>query len=256
MRRWNPLCFSLGFWVAALIFSTAACASHTPRDPWRQPFASDNIWNLPVATGAAYEQAHFQPALILPEVEYFVRTDGSIPMRPVYEPGSPYRATGTKLSWLKQMRVPDGFLVADITLRPYSTPNNCTSLVHFPSGNIVQLEPTTRVQPQGPIWGFPLIGENIYGQGEKGSHYGSGLVRRDGSSRRRLQNDSPGRSAEIAHRLRGDHQHRSGGKERARRSPRSPSAGTAAGVGQVNFFGGNRQTCCGQDHTCITVKAD
>ena len=136
-----------------------------------------------MATGAIYAPANFLPLHVGPEVEFLARTDDNTPMRPVYFPGSPYRATGTKLSWLKETRVPDGFLVGDITLQPYSTPNNCSALIHFPSGDIVQLEPTTRLQPTGPIWGFPLIGENIYGEGEKGSHYGAGLSALGGSIR-------------------------------------------------------------------------
>ena len=175
--------------LGLVLSSIITMADEAPRDPWRQPFASNSIWNLPVPSGALYAPAHFAPAPVLPETEYFVRTDDATPMRPVYFPGSPFRATGTQLSWLKEMRVPDGFTVADISLNPYRTPNACSAFVHFPSGDIVQLQPTTRLQPQGPIWGFPKIGENISRQGETGSHYGSGLSTFGGSIRARELTD-------------------------------------------------------------------
>ncbi len=171
-------------------------AKEAPRDPWQQPFASDSIWNLPVASGASYAPAHFAAAPVSPEIEYFVRTEDATPLRPVYFPGSPFRATGAQLSWLKEMRVPDGFTVADISLHPYRTPNTCSAFVHFPSGDIVQLQPTTRLQSQGPIWGFPQTGENIRGQGERGTHYGSGLSAFGGSIRAgELTGDRPVRHA-------------------------------------------------------------
>ena len=174
-------------WLSVLMLGTALLhvfAAEPPRDPWLQPFASDSIWNLPIGTGATYARAHFAPANVNPEPEYLIRIDDSTPMCPLYYPGSPFRANGKQLSWLRQMRVPDDFLVPDITLKPYSTPNDCAAIVHFPSGDIVQLQPTTRLQPGGPIWGFPQTGENLSGQGEKGTHYGSGLSAIGGSIRK------------------------------------------------------------------------
>ena len=196
MTRFGPLYSVLLSILGLALSNLITMADEAPRDPWRQPFASDSIWNLPVASGAAYAPAHFAPAPVSPETEYFVRTDDATPMRPVYFPGSPFRATGTQLSWLKEMRVPDEFTVADISLHPYLTPNACSAFVHFPSGDIVQLQPTTRLQSQGPIWGFPKTGENIRGQGEQGSHYGSGLSTFGGSIRAgELTGDGPIRHA-------------------------------------------------------------
>jgi hypothetical protein len=190
MGHVTRLCCALTLGTAA--FGVSQTAVQAQRNAWSWPFAWDSIWNMPIHTSANYGWAGFQnePNGVNIELEYIVYTDASTPMRTVYYPfertngtwGS-YRADGNKVAWLSQTRVPNWFYVPDITYNPYSTPNACTAFVYGPNGDLTQFQPTTRLSSTGPIWGYPHTGQNIYGQGEKGTHYGSGLSTMGGSIR-------------------------------------------------------------------------
>lgn len=172
-----------------ILVLTCSASAFAQRTAWQWPFASDSIWNLPLGTGSTYDWIGFaSERTVNADKEYIVYTDAATPVRTVYFPysgvaGDPYRAHGTTVSWLGSMRVPSWLIVPDITLDPYSTPNDCAAFVHGPTGALTQLQPTTRLQSTGPIWGYPMTGESIYGQGERGAHYGSGLSVLGGSIR-------------------------------------------------------------------------
>lgn len=152
------------------------------RDPWLQPFDSKSIWNLPIGSGARYE------AIDLPRPEYagvdherFFRLKPSDPVREIREPSAwDKRWPGGKV--LGTMPVPDDLVIPDA--KPPSTPNECSAFLMPDGRTLIQLEPTCRVERGGPIVGYPRIGEDLYGMGLYGTHWGSGLSAIGGSIRK------------------------------------------------------------------------
>lgn len=175
--------------LAVATMCAAFCApslAQTTRDPWLWPFSSDSIWNTPIGAGANYQPANLgDESYSGPDIEHLVKTTSGTPWRTVYYPGPNIdRDSGTTVSWLGSMRVPDGLIIADSTTSPYSTPNACSAFLEDNGRWLVQLQPTTRTSNTGPIWGYPKTGENIYQGGTYGTHYGSGLSSIGGTIRK------------------------------------------------------------------------
>jgi len=88
------------------------------------------------------------------------------------------------------MQVPDSFTVPDVDLGTfsYSTPNDASTFLQPDGETLIQLQPTTRITPGGPIWGYPQTGwqagNGLHGDGTYGTHYGSGLSAIGGSIRK------------------------------------------------------------------------
>jgi hypothetical protein len=172
--------------TALLAAPAPSWAQGAPRDPWLRPFDSDSIWNRPIGQGAVYVDAGIGDAGFTSfDVEYLVKVAATDPFRTVYYPGSwTDRDSGTTVSWLGSMRVPDAFVVADATTNPYSTPNNASAFLQPNGHSLTQLEPVTRPTPGGPIWGYPNTGADLFQDGTYGVHFGSGLSAIGGSIRR------------------------------------------------------------------------
>ncbi|CAN5528522.1 hypothetical protein BH11ARM1_BH11ARM1_13890 [soil metagenome] len=151
------------------------------RDPWLWPFDSKSIWNVPIGDGARYESIKLpRPSYCGVDEERFVRLASNDPVREIREP----------LDWAKrwpggrkigEMPVPDDLIIPDAS--PPSTPNACTTFLMPDGHTLIQLEPTCRVEPKGPIVGYPRRGEDLYGMGIYGTHWGSGLSSIGGSIR-------------------------------------------------------------------------
>jgi hypothetical protein len=170
------------------------------RDKWLWPFASTSIWNMPIGSGAVYVPANIQKAAYAAaDREYFYKLKASDPLRPVYSPGNfgPGRCTGTQFMHIS-LPIPDKLVVPDATSNPYSTPNNASAFLMPDGKTIEQFEPLARCQAGGPVYGWrnPWGGVDIYGDGIKGGHLGSGLSSIGGSIRRgELTNNQPIRHA-------------------------------------------------------------
>jgi hypothetical protein len=172
----------------------------TTRDKWLWPFASTSIWNMPIGAGAIYVPANFQRAYFFGADEgLFFKLKAGDPLRPVYSPGNwgPGRCTGTQ-SMKVSLPIPDDLIVPDATKDPYYTPNNVSAFL-MPDGKTVeQFEPLARCKTGGSVYGWrhPWGGVDIYGDGIKGTHFGSGLSAIGGSIRKgELTNDQPIRHA-------------------------------------------------------------
>ena len=152
------------------------------RDPWLWPFDARSVWNVPIGDGARYESVSLpKPGFCGVDHERFYRLKASDPIREIREPSDwGKRWPGGKA--LASMPVPDGLLVPDA--KPPSTPNECAAFLMPDGRTLVQLEPTCRVEPSGPIVGYPRFGEDLYGIGIYGTHWGSGLSALGGSVRR------------------------------------------------------------------------
>jgi len=166
-------------------------AQQTTRDPWIWPFRSDSIWNTPIGQGATYVAADINNGWNTSiDHEWFVKTTATDPFRTLYFPGpNTDRDAGTTVSWLGSIRLPDSFVVPDSY--PGYTPNDCSTILQPDGHRIYQLQPTTRPTIGGPVWGYPQTdwGQypsegDLYGQGERGTHYGSGLSSIGGSIRK------------------------------------------------------------------------
>jgi hypothetical protein len=170
------------------------------RDKWLWPFASTSIWNMPIGSGAVYTPANIQKAsYAAADREYFYKVKASDPLRPVYSPGSwgPGRCTGTQSMGIS-LPIPDNLIVPDATSNPYSTPNNASAFLMPDGKTIEQFEPLTRCEAGGSVYGWrnPWGGVDIYGDGIKGGHFGSGLSSIGGSIRLgELLNNQPIRHA-------------------------------------------------------------
>jgi len=170
------------------------------RDKWLWPFSSKSIWNMPIGSGAVYKPAKIQPAQhAAADQEYFYKIRAGAPLRPVYGVGSfgPGRCTGTQ-SMNISLPIPDNLIVPDATSTPYSTPNNASAFLMPDGQTLEQFEPLARCTAGGPVYGWrnPWGGVNIYGDGIKGGHLGSGLSSIGGSIRLgELTNTQPIRHA-------------------------------------------------------------
>jgi len=166
------------------------------RNAWLWPFAATSIWNMPIGSGAVLQKANFKEAYCISiDDEYLVKVPAGSPTVDVYAP------SGWQTRWpgnrkLGTMQVPADFYLADA--RQGSTPNNCAAFLMPDGRTIRQLEPCCRLETgNARIVGY-LHDEDqdIYGEGIKGTHYGSGLSAIGGSIRKgELTSNEPIRHA-------------------------------------------------------------
>ncbi len=166
------------------------------RDPWLWPFAATSIWNMPIGSNAILEKANFRSEYCITiDDEYLVKVPAGSPIVEVYSPSS-WRQRWPGNKYEGTMQIPADFYLADSTSN--STPNNCAAFLMPDGRTIRQLEPCCRLETgNARIVGY-LHDEDqdIYGEGIKGTHYGSGLSAIGGSIRLgELTSDEPIRHA-------------------------------------------------------------
>ncbi|MGH7998919.1 MAG: hypothetical protein ACREPR_05685, partial [Brasilonema sp.] len=180
--------------IAALLigcFATPSFSNQTStsstRDKFLWPFASTSPWNMPIGSNAQYISANIGRAGYAgADKEYFLKLKYEYPWRQVYAPGAwgEGRCTGTKSMDDTWLPIPDDYIVPDATSKPYHTPNNASAFLMPDGKTLIQLEPLTRCQNAGSIYGwryYPNV--DIYGDGIGGGHFGSGLSSIGGSIR-------------------------------------------------------------------------
>lgn len=166
------------------------------RDPLKWPFSRESIWNMPIGANAQYVDARLewaQQASV--DVDYFYVLDANDPLQPVFAPGNwgPGRASGTEYRNIA-LPIPDDLLVPDAT--DDETPNNAAAFLLPDGRTLVQLNPLTRDRVGGPISGWRAATEDIYEEGIRGGHGGSGLSSIGGTVRLgELTGDAPIRHA-------------------------------------------------------------
>lgn len=172
----------------ALQFGSATTPPATgSRDPLKQPFSSDSIWNMPIGTGAQYVAANLSddPAgdvwAPMPQVD-----DEHIILKPTapltdlkYSSagwgGNRCNADGNVLA---RVPIPSGYTV------PSSGTNSGASFLGQDGRTIVQSQPFARCTAGGiatSLLTFPNV--DLYSQGITGAHGGSGLSSVGGSLR-------------------------------------------------------------------------
>ena len=170
------------------------------RNPRLWPFAKDSIWNSPIGSGAVYIPARLEPAETFSFDQDLVLEAGTNAVwREVYLPGNwgRGRCLGAGGQTLRgQVLLPDGLTVADATDEPNETPNNAAAILAPDGRTLVQFEPMTRCEGNGPIFGYRATDQDLYGAGLWGGHFGSGLSSIGGTIRQgELLGDGPIRHA-------------------------------------------------------------
>lgn len=171
--------------VVLLVIGLNQAFATDKRDPFLQPFSPSSIWNMPIGSNAVYKKANIKKAARLGvDTEYFYKLKSNDPMRPVFFPGAwgVGRCTGKKTAFVS-LPIPDDLIVPDATKT--STPNNASAFLMPDRKTLVQLEPLSRCEKGGPIYGYKSSPDvSIYGMGIGGSHFGSGLSAIGGSIRK------------------------------------------------------------------------
>ncbi|MEJ2890345.1 hypothetical protein [Actinomycetospora aeridis] len=186
--------------TAVLAFVLAGCGSigvqadaQAPvdagqRDPLRQPFASDSIWNTPIGSGAVFVPAGLQP---LPGG----RDTGRVPQIDdeaiILSPDAPEtpiqfseggfggdRCESDPTRVLRTAPIPANYVL------PSDNKNQSTAILAADRRTVINVQPLARCAAGGPATSYVYFPDaDLYGPGIDGSHGGSGLSALGGSIR-------------------------------------------------------------------------
>jgi hypothetical protein len=173
--------------LAALAATDAGAAT---RDPLKQPFSSNSIWNMPIGSGAQYVPARMSgtPGVTniwatMPGVddEKIIMTP-TAPLTKVYYNsagwGSASRCTTTSSTVMATVPMPSNYVI------PHSHANNSAAILMADKRTILQTQPLTRCTAGAPANTMTRPTTiDLYGTGITGSHGGSGLSAIGGSIR-------------------------------------------------------------------------
>jgi hypothetical protein len=156
--------------------SQNGCGPGTPRNKHEWPFSCQSIWNMPIGSDAEYVPAGIGPSpWVTAEINYYIVTDESDPRVPWYVPinWGPGRCE-LGGDFLGEIHVPKDLIIADANSK--QTPNNAAAFLAPDGRTLIQLNPLTRCEVGGPVFGYPTPQpEDIYGMGITGGQGGSGL---------------------------------------------------------------------------------
>ena len=158
------------------------------RDKYRQPFASNSIWNMPIGSSALYQPANIKDwsgwGVFLEEIYIIHRPNA--PLQPVYWSADRWSggsrctpSTGEIQYWAP---LPDDFYIAAAT--PSDTPNNPSGILTADGNSYLQSQPLTRCPGSSYTTGFQGPTVSLYGDGRLGSQGGSHLSAVGGTIRR------------------------------------------------------------------------
>lgn len=173
--------------------SPSPSASVGVRDPLQQPFASNSIWNMPIGSGAIYKPAGLSATPGYPASNYiwakmpgadeeYIFMDPTAPVTPVYYSSAAWtganRCTYSSTQLIASVPMPSSFIV------PNNSMNNGAAFLLSDHRTIAQMQPLARCTAGGygtSLLAFPNV--DIYGDGRRGGHGGSGLSSIGGSIR-------------------------------------------------------------------------
>ncbi len=166
--------------------STAAVAGE--RNAWQQPFASNSIWNMPIGRGAVYVPANL-PAVPgnftwapMPEIDAEkIVLRPMAPSTPVYYSSAGWsgadrcNATGR---FLMNVPVPTDYVVK------HNRVNSSATFLSADGRTLLQTQPFTRCSAGASATSYAVMPPvDLYGDGIRGAHGGSGLSAIGGSLR-------------------------------------------------------------------------
>jgi hypothetical protein len=156
-------------------------AQTSSRDPLQQPFASTSIWNMPIGSAATYAAANIQRATgntLYGDEDVIVLTPAS-PPTPVYHNGADWQPTVSRCPWdagalLYSVPLPANFVVGDTPTS--DTPNSGLAALLADGRTIKQTQPFARCTAGSPATSdYEAPDVDLYGDGIRGAHGGSGL---------------------------------------------------------------------------------
>lgn len=189
--------------VVSLLFACGHASAAT-RDPLKQPFASNSIWNMPIGSGAVFTKANISPN---PGANIWAKMPGADTEKIIMTPTAPLTNLNTSnAGWtgknrcgatgglLMQVPMPSNYVV------PNSTLNSSASFLLADKRTIVQTQPLARCTAGAPGTAMAKFANvDLYGPGITGAHGGSGLSAIGGSIR--LGELRPGSTTGPAHAL-------------------------------------------------------
>ncbi len=161
---------------------TAAPVPAGFRSPATWPFASTSIWNTPIGSGAVYV-----PAAIAPATQRTVVTDQDIIVMQPTAPVTPIQFNGA--GWSGGSRCSGGATMASAPIPsslvvPSSKGNNSFAILMADGRTVLQGQPLARCAAGGPATTGSLApAANLYTDGTRGAHGGSGLSSLGGTIR-------------------------------------------------------------------------
>jgi hypothetical protein len=175
--------------VFFLLITAANACSNSPeekaqeevRNPFKQPFSSTSIWNMPIGSGAVYVHAGIERAMAkgmtidedlivltpdVPQIEIFTNYAGWNRNKSRCEPEG---------DLLFSAPIPDNFVVSPEKWDGL-TPNSGLAVLMPDGRTIKQTQPFARCKTGKPATSQYMFGdEDLYGEGYYGAHGGSGL---------------------------------------------------------------------------------
>jgi hypothetical protein len=170
--------------------TTAPPTTTTPsgsRDPLKQPFASNSIWNMPIGSGAAYVPANL-PAIPgndttarVPQID-----DEPIVLTPTAPLTQLLASSGgwggnrckTQKTVLATVPIPSSYVL------PNDNRNESASFLSADRRTVVAAQPLARCTAGGPATSYARYpDQDVYGPGIQGAHGGSGMSGLGGSIR-------------------------------------------------------------------------
>jgi hypothetical protein len=148
------------------------------RDPLKQPFSAQSIWNMPVGSGAVYV-----PAGITAATGWGMTVDHDIiiqrptaPLTPVHFNADAWTG-GTRCApgaYMYSVPIPTTYTIPGA--RPDDTPNYAAAVLMPDRRTFKQMQPLTRCDLGGPATAYATYPDvDIYGLGAAGAHGGSAL---------------------------------------------------------------------------------
>ncbi|MCS0658995.1 hypothetical protein [Massilia terrae] len=174
--------------VSLLLACGPANAYTGSRDPLKQPFASNSIWNMPIGSGAVFTPAKISPT---PGNNIWAKMPGADTEKIVLTPTAPLTSLNlSNAGWtgknrcsatgglMLQVPMPSSYVV------PNSTLNSSASFLLKDGRTIVQTQPLARCTAGAPGTAMAKFANvDLFGTGITGAHGGSGLSAIGGSIR-------------------------------------------------------------------------
>jgi hypothetical protein len=159
------------------------------RDPLKQPFHHQSIWNRPIGSGAVYVHARIQNStergMTVDEDILILRPEA--PMTEIYYNGAGWDRNRSRCPregrLIFSAPIPADFVVSPATWDGL-TPNSGLAVLMPDGRTIKQTQPFARCtagEPATTLYSFPDI--DLYGDGIRGAHGGSGLSAYGGTLR-------------------------------------------------------------------------
>jgi hypothetical protein len=168
--------------------SLASVVAAGARDPLKQPFASNSIWNMPIGSGARFVRANLNSR---PGNNIWAQMPGIDDEKIILKPTAPLvNINYSSAAWtgrnrcsatgglMYQVPMPSNYII------PNTNKNSSAVFLMRDGRTLVQTQPVARCTAGGPATSFAKFSSvDLYGTGITGAHGGSGLSAIGGSIR-------------------------------------------------------------------------